>query len=113
MIVQYMSLHMFSAILVVAGVFRYKNHCNTFASSRNREFLRHNNRIARGLAREFLRSGKRYRPGQRLKRHGKSSSLHSKQIFLVGGCEFFVSGFISGGLLGHLGQLYLALGANR
>jgi len=54
-----------------------------------------------------------YRPGKSLKRRGKSSSLHSKYIFLLGGCEFFVSDVISGGLLGHLGTLCLALGANR
>jgi len=43
----------------------------------------------------------------------KSSSLHSKKNFLLGGCRFFVSVVISGGLLGHLGPLCLALGANR
>jgi len=32
-----------------------------------------------------------------------------KKIFLVGGCEFFVSDVISGGLLGHLGLIHLAL----
>jgi len=32
---------------------------------------------------------------------------------LLGGCRFFVSDVISGGLLGHLGPLCLALGANR
>jgi len=40
------------------------------------------------------------------KKGGKSSSL-------LGGCRFFVSDIISGGLLGHLGPLCLALGANR
>jgi len=54
-----------------------------------------------------------YRPGKSLKRRGKSSSLHSKKNFLLGGCGFFVSDVISGGLLGHLGPLCLALGANR
>jgi len=33
--------------------------------------------------------------------------------FLLGGCVFFVSDVISGGLLGHLGPLCMALGANR
>jgi len=28
-------------------------------------------------------------------------------------CGFFASGVISGGLLGHLGPLHLALGSNR
>jgi len=32
---------------------------------------------------------------------------------LLGGCGFFVSDVISGGLLGHLGPLCLTLGANR
>jgi len=68
---------------------------------------------ARGFAREFLRSGMLYRPSKSLKRRGKSSSLHSKKFFLIGGCVFFVSDVISEGLLGHLGPLCLALGANR
>jgi len=33
--------------------------------------------------------------------------------FCLGGCGFFVSDVISGRLLGHLGQLHLALGPNR
>jgi len=36
-----------------------------------------------------------------------------KKIFCLEGCGFFVSDVISAGLLGHLGQLCLALGANR
>jgi len=36
-----------------------------------------------------------------------------KKLFLRGGCVFFVSDVISGGLLDHLGPLFLALGANR
>ena len=35
-----------------------------------------------------------------------------KKNFLVTGCGYFVSDVISGGLLGHLGPLHLALGAN-
>jgi len=31
---------------------------------------------------------------------------------MVGGCGFFVSDVISGGLSGHLGPLHLALGPN-
>jgi len=54
-----------------------------------------------------------YRPGKSLKRCSKSSSLHSKKNFLLGGCGFFVSDVISRGLLGHLGPLCLDLGANR
>ena len=37
---------------------------------------------------------------------------HSRRNFWLGGCGFFVSDVISGWLLGHLGLLYLALGAN-
>jgi len=37
----------------------------------------------------------------------------SRKNFMVGRCGFFVSGVISGGLLGHLGPLHLALGPNR
>jgi len=37
----------------------------------------------------------------------------TQKIFWLGGCGFFVSDVISRGLLGHLGPLYLALGANR
>jgi len=42
-----------------------------------------------------------------------SSVVHTRKNFLVRGCGFFVSDVISGGLLGHLGPLYLALGTNR
>jgi len=58
--------------------------------------------------RELLRSCTGYRPGQSVKKRSKSSSLHSKKNFLVGGCGFFMSDVISGGLLSHLGLLYLA-----
>jgi len=75
--------------------------------------FRKNKRLnTRGFAREFLRSGMLYRPGKSLKRHSKFTSLHSKKNFLLGGCSFFVWDVISGGLLGHLGPLCLALGAN-
>jgi len=37
----------------------------------------------------------------------------TQKNFLVGGYRFFVSDIISGGLLGHLGPFYLALGSNR
>ena len=36
-----------------------------------------------------------------------------KKIFLLGGCRLSVSDVVSGGLLGHLGPICLALGANR
>jgi len=61
----------------------------------------------------YLHSCTGYGPGRSVKRRGKSSSLHSKKIFLLGGHGFFVSDVISGGFLGHLGPLCLALGANR
>jgi len=35
-----------------------------------------------------------------------------KKNLLVGGCGFFVSDVISGGLPGHLGPLHLNLGPN-
>jgi len=37
----------------------------------------------------------------------------TQKIFLLGGCGFFVSDIISGGLLGHLGPLCLPLRPNR
>jgi len=78
------------------GDFRKKKHLN-----------------ARGFAQEYLRSCSGYGPGRSVKRRGKFSSLHSKKNFFAWGCRFFVSDVISGGLLGHLGPLCLALGANR
>jgi len=76
-------------------------------------FLKKKRLNARGFARELLRSCMGYGPGRSIKRHSKSSSLHSKIIFLLGECGFFASDVISGGLLGQLGPLCLALGANR
>jgi len=75
------------------------------------DFREKKHQNACGFAWEFF-CCKRYRPGQKLNRRGKSSSLHSKKNFLVGGCGFFVSDVISGGLLHHLGPLHLALGSN-
>jgi len=37
----------------------------------------------------------------------------TRKKFFAWGCGFFVNDVISGGLLGHLGPLCLALGANR
>jgi len=68
---------------------------------------------ARGFAQEYLCSSTGYIPGRSVKRHGKSSGLHSKKNFLLGGWSFFVSDVISEGLLGHLVPLCLALAANR
>jgi len=68
---------------------------------------------ARGFAQEYLPFCTGNGPGRNVKRRGKSSGLHFKKIFLLGRCGFFVSDVISGGLLGHLGLLRLALGTNR
>jgi len=67
----------------------------------------------RGFAWEFLRSGMLYIPDKSLKRRGKSSSLHLKKNFLLEDAGFFVSDVASGGLLGHLGPLCVALDANH
>jgi len=37
----------------------------------------------------------------------------TQKKFFAWGCGFFVSDVVSGGLLGHLGPVCLALGANR
>jgi len=60
---------------------------NTLASGRFWDFEK-KHRNARGFARKFLQSHKCYGPGWSVKRRGKSSSLHSKKIFLVGGADF-------------------------
>jgi len=52
------------------------------------EFLEKKRLNACGFAWEFFRSGMLYRPGQSLKRHNKSSSLHSKKIFCLGDAGF-------------------------
>ena len=66
---------------------------------------------AHGFALEFLRSGMLERPGKSLKRRSNLLVCTRKNNFLHGGG--FVSDIISGGLLGHLDSLFLALGANR
>jgi len=53
-----------------------------------------------------------YRPGKSIKKRDQSSRLRSKKIFLLGECGLSVSDVISGGLLGYLGPLFPALGAN-
>jgi len=64
-------------------------------------FVKKKRQNARGFAREFLCSCKGYGPGRSVKRCGKSSSALEKNFF------------VSEGVLGHLGPLYLALGTNR
>jgi len=72
------------------------------------DFRKKNSSFRLPYQRELLRP-LRYRAAQQLKRIGQSSRLHSKKKFLLGGCIFFVSDIISGGLFG---PLCLALGAN-
>jgi len=49
---------------------------NTLMSGWNKGFSRRKHWNARGFACDFLRSGKCYWPSQKLKRRGKSCSLH-------------------------------------
>jgi len=65
------------------------SHLNTLVSGQNKGFLRKKHRNAHGFAWEFLCSCKGYESGRSVQRHGKSSSLHSKKIFLVRGSRFF------------------------
>jgi len=97
------SLHS-SAIYVLKRVLW--NFINSMASGGFRGFLGKKRLNARGFAREYLRSCSGYGPGQSVKTHGKSSSLHLKKNFLLGGCRFFVSDVIIRGLLGHVGPIY-------
>ena len=62
---------------------------NSLASAWIQGFLEKKRLIERGFARDFLQSGTLYRPGESLKRRGKSSSLHSKKMFCLGECGFF------------------------
>jgi len=61
---------------------------NTLSSSCFWGFLKKKHRNAHGFAREFLLFSKCYGPGWSVKRHGKSSSLHSKKIFWLGVAYF-------------------------
>jgi len=54
-----------------------------------------------------------YRPGKSIEKRSQSSRLDSKKNFLCGVWGLSVSDVISEGLLGHLGPLCLALGANH
>jgi len=62
---------------------------SVLASARIRGFSEKKRLNARGFAREFLRSGMLYWPGKSLKRRWKSSRLHSKKNFCLGGAFFF------------------------
>jgi len=57
----------------------------TLASGCFQGFLEKKRLNARGFAREYLRSCTGYRPGRSIKRHGQSSSMHSKNCFCLGG----------------------------
>jgi len=85
---------------------------NTLAPSCFRGFSEKKRLNACGFVWEYLRSCTGYGPGRSIERCGKSFGLHSKKIF-AWGMRIFVSDVISGGLLGHLGPLCLALGAKR
>jgi len=51
--------------------------------------------------------------GRELFKDSESHLVYTQKIFFVGGFAFFVSDVISGGLLGYLGPLHLALGPNH
>ena len=61
---------------------------NTLASGCFQGFFEKKHVNARGFAREYLRSCTGCGPGWSIKRCGKSFSLHSKKIFLLGECVF-------------------------
>jgi len=64
-------------------------HCfKTLASGCLRGFSEKKRLNALGFAQEYLCSCTGYGPGQSVKRCGKSSSLHSRKNFLLGGCRF-------------------------
>jgi len=62
---------------------------NSLASGCFRGFSEKKRLNACGIAREYLRSCSGYGLGRSIKRHGKSSSLHSKKFFCLG-----VAGFL-------------------
>jgi len=70
-------------------VVNFENHWLTlwcpaaFADFREKKRLN-----ARGFVWEYLCSCTGYGPGRSVKRRGKSSSLHSKKIFCLGGAGF-------------------------
>jgi len=108
-----MLMILFSKLYYFMLEFPYHAFINTLASGCFQGFLEKKRLNARGFAREYLHSCSGYEPGRSIKRCGKSSSLHSKKNFIVGGCGFVMSDVTSGGLFGHVVQLHLALGTNR
>ena len=93
-------------------MFKNFSYINSLASTSIWGFSEKKRLNACGFAQEFLRSGMLYRSGKSLQRCGKSSSPHLKKNFFAWVCGIFVNDIISAGLLGHLGPLCLALGAN-
>ena len=85
---------------------------NSLASGCFRGFSEKSRLNALGFVREYLRSCSGYGPSRSVK-DAASLLICTQKIFLLGGCGFFVSDVISRGLLGHLGPLCLALGANH
>jgi len=83
---------------------------NSLASGWFRGFSEKKRLNTCGFALEFIWCSMLYKPDKSLKTRGKSSSLHLKKNFLLGGCSFSVSDVISGGFLGHLGPLCLPWG---
>ena len=61
---------------------------NTLASGCFRGLSEKKRLVARGFERECFRSCSGHGPGWSVKRCSKSSSLHSKKFFLLGGCFF-------------------------
>jgi len=61
---------------------------NSLVSGCFRGILKKKRLNPRGFAQEYLRSSLGYGPGRSVKRRDKSSSLHSKQIFLLKGADF-------------------------
>jgi len=61
---------------------------NSLASGCFRGFSGKKRLNARGFARDYLRFCSGYGPSRSVKRRGKSSSLHLKKNFLLGGAFF-------------------------
>ena len=85
---------------------------NTLASGRKRGFSNRNTATHVTLRRNYSAP---LRVTDLVEASKDAASLPecNRKKFLVGRCGFFVSDVISGRLLGPLGPLYLALGANR
>jgi len=88
-IIKFVTFHLVLLLLLFKQEVKICNfYINSLASAKIREFSEKTHLNAHGFARKFLWSSMLYRPGKSLKRHGKSSSLHSKKIFCLGGAGF-------------------------